>query len=179
VNFLEVDYPATCVEKTKIITQVLAPLEAQANNLYFLPVDFNQKLWPEKMTEVQGFDPSKKTFFICEGVLMYLEEASVINLFSNLRTLTFEESKIIFTCVEPMKSKKNNVSFLLKLYLQLKGEPLCWTIEQEYLPDFLAVQGYKTQALINHEGFQDHYLKNHKYRGTLHQGEYIVIAEIL
>jgi len=42
----------------------------------FVPTDFNQESWVDKLIE-NGFDTSKKTFFLWEGVTLYLEEESV------------------------------------------------------------------------------------------------------
>jgi len=42
----------------------------------FVPIDFNQESWVDKLIE-NGFDTSKKTFFLWEGVTLYLEEESV------------------------------------------------------------------------------------------------------
>jgi len=42
----------------------------------FVPVDFNEESWVEKLVEA-GFDTSKRTFFLWEGVTLYLEEEIV------------------------------------------------------------------------------------------------------
>ena len=42
----------------------------------FVPIDFNQESWVDKLID-NGFDTSKKTFFFWEGVTAYLEEESV------------------------------------------------------------------------------------------------------
>jgi methyltransferase (TIGR00027 family) len=42
----------------------------------FVPIDFNLESWIDKLIE-NGFDTSKKTFFLWEGVAPYLEEESV------------------------------------------------------------------------------------------------------
>jgi len=42
----------------------------------FVPIDFNQEPWVDKLIE-NGFDTSQKTFFFWEGVTGYLEEESV------------------------------------------------------------------------------------------------------
>ena len=110
---------------------------------------------------------------------MYLQKNSAVALFSELQNLTVKGSKIVFTCIEPMQSKKNNTSWFLKLYLKFKGEPLGWSIEQENLPKFLAERGYEIQSIATLETFQEHYLKNYKFQENLHQGEYIGVAQIL
>jgi methyltransferase (TIGR00027 family) len=42
----------------------------------FVPIDFRQESWVDKLVE-NGFDTAKKTFFLWEGVTPYLEEESV------------------------------------------------------------------------------------------------------
>ncbi len=42
----------------------------------FVPVDFNKESWADKLIEY-GYDTSKKTFFLWEGVTIYLEEESI------------------------------------------------------------------------------------------------------
>lgn len=44
--------------------------------IIFVPIDFNQESWVDKLIE-NGFDTSQKTFFFWEGVTGYLEEESV------------------------------------------------------------------------------------------------------
>lgn len=44
--------------------------------IIFVPIDFRQESWVDKLME-NGFDTSKKTFFLWEGVTVYLEEESV------------------------------------------------------------------------------------------------------
>ena len=179
VAFVEVDCPATSAEKAEAIARVLTQFGERSSNLHLLSADLSQQAAIEKLTELKSFDSNKKTFFICEGVLMYLKQEAVVNLLLDLRSLTVEKSKIIFTCVEPMRSKRNNTSWLLKLYLKFKGEPLGWFIEREDLPNFLAERGYKIQTLATFETFQDRYLKDYRFQGTLHRGEYIGVAQIL
>ena len=42
----------------------------------FVPIDFNQESLVDKLID-HGFDTSKKTFFLWEGVTLYPEEESV------------------------------------------------------------------------------------------------------
>ena len=44
--------------------------------IIFVPIDFNQESWVDKLIE-NGFDTVKRTFFLWEGVTVYLEEESV------------------------------------------------------------------------------------------------------
>ena len=177
VDFIEMDYPTTHAVKAKAIGDILASDGTQPGNLRLFPTDLNDALQTQIVTQAKWFNPARKTLFIFEAVLMYLEETSVINLFADLQNATHEETKIIFTCIEPLQSKRNNVSGLLKFYLKLVGEPVRWTIAQEKLPDFLADQGYTMEFIATFKTFEESYLKNYKLPKILHQGEYIGIAK--
>jgi methyltransferase (TIGR00027 family) len=70
VKVFEVDRPATQALKKERINDVLGGPPA---NLTYVPIDFQH----EDLLEVlkrHGYDPSRRTFFILEGVLMYLPE---------------------------------------------------------------------------------------------------------
>ena len=84
----------------------------------FVPIDFNQESWVDRLTE-NGFDTSKKTFFLWEAVAPYLEEESVkqtlkavANSSGKGSIITFDVFSIAFIAGEG--------SFLMKYY----GKPL-------------------------------------------------------
>lgn len=79
VRVFEVDRPATQAFKRARVDEVLGGPPA---NLTYVPIDFRQEDLREAMVR-RGYDPSQRTFFILEGVTMYLPEADV------LRTLRF------------------------------------------------------------------------------------------
>lgn len=171
VNFIELDHPATSAQKQKILT------DEQADNLHFLKVDFSKTDARTALSEYTGFDAERRTFFICEGVLMYLQQSDVERLFSGLMQLTAHPLRFVFTCVSPMSSPNSNCGWLLKLYLKVKSEPLNWEIEQADLPGFVAQQGYQLLDLSGTDQLKARYLSELKH-GTLHRGEYLVLTEV-
>ena len=174
VKFIEIDHPATNIEKTKALLQN----EDSPANFSMLSVDFTKQNLKNSLQDFSDFDPEKSTLFICEGVLMYLVQSEVNQLLTDIKHLTGKDSTLIFTGVEPMESTQNNTGKLLKFYLKLKGEALNWSIEHENLETVLAANGYKLKELATSETFKSNYLaKNHKSR--LHQGEYIAVAQVI
>lgn len=70
LKFFEVDERATLREKCA----ALASAQVDADHVTFVPVDFNEMSWLEALTSA-GFDPSRPTYALLEGVSMQLDEA--------------------------------------------------------------------------------------------------------
>jgi methyltransferase (TIGR00027 family) len=71
LRFFEVDLPATIDLKKRRVTGVLGRLPSYVR---YVPIDFNSQSLG-KVLRRAGYDPAKKTFFILEGVTMYVNEA--------------------------------------------------------------------------------------------------------
>lgn len=50
----------------------------------YIEVDFSTKQWYEKL-EASGYDPTKKTLFLWEGVTLYLAEEDVRNTLREMK----------------------------------------------------------------------------------------------
>lgn len=174
VRFIEIDHPATNQLKEKALLQA----DNRAENLHWMSVDFSQQSLKEALQEFSAFDVAKKTLFICEGVLMYLQQADVIQLLADIRQLTGSGTQCVFTCVESINSPKNNMGILLKWYLKYKSEDLQWTMAAESLADFLHQQHYELINVADSELFKKKYLTK-KTNPCLYHGEYIAIANVV
>jgi methyltransferase (TIGR00027 family) len=73
VRVFEVDRPATQALKKQRVNEVLG---GPPVNLTYVAIDFQHEDLPEGLTR-HGYDPAQKTFFILEGVTMYLPEQAV------------------------------------------------------------------------------------------------------
>jgi len=172
VNFIELDHPATSAQKQKILT------DGASDNLHLLEVDFSKTDAKAALNEFTGFDARRNTFYICEGVLMYLDITDVERLFKGLKELTNTRTRFVFSCVAPMSSKETNCGWLLKLYLMIKSEPLNWEIEQQGVEAFVDAQGYQLTDLAGTDQLKARYLKGMNH-GTLHRGEYLVQTDVI
>lgn len=72
LRFFEVDLPATIRLKKKRVAGLLGTLPAYVR---YVPIDFNTQSLA-KVLRRAGYDPARKTFFILEGVTMYVNEAA-------------------------------------------------------------------------------------------------------
>lgn len=173
INFIEIDHPATSREKTKALLKESKSME----NLHFIATDLSKESLEDVLTSFKEFDSSRKTLYICEGVLMYLKKEYVIGLFDALKNLSGTGSMFIFSCMEPNESKKNNTRKLLHYYLKAKNELYNWYIPDSKLPMFVKDHGYILKEIADSNTYKENYLDK-DYSGTLHMGEYIAVTEI-
>src|SRR5262249_46388850 len=68
VKFFEVDLPATSGAKQQRLAEVFGSIP---DYVRFAPIDFNTQKLEDVLLE-KGYDPAQKTFFILEGVVMYV-----------------------------------------------------------------------------------------------------------
>jgi methyltransferase (TIGR00027 family) len=71
LRFFEVDLPTTIDLKKERVTRMLGTLP---NYVSYAPIDFNTESLEEVLGKA-GYDPARKTFFILEGVTMYVNDA--------------------------------------------------------------------------------------------------------
>jgi len=173
LTFIEIDHPATSQEKIKALHYT----DSTSPNLHFVSADLSKVSLDDALQGCEGFDSKQKTLYISEGVLMYLDEKHVSELFDSLRNLTGKDSIFIFSCMEPHKSNKNNIRMLLHLYLKLKNECYLWYKQDTELPNFVKKHHYTLIEMANSEIYRKKYLPV-DYNRTLHQGEYVVVTKV-
>ncbi len=97
----------------------------------FVPIDFNQESWIDKLID-NGFDTSKKAFFLWEGVTLYLEEEGVKQTLKAVAKSSGKGSIITFDFYSKAFITMEG-SFLMKYYgkkaLKMTGENLGFGID--------------------------------------------------
>jgi methyltransferase (TIGR00027 family) len=119
VRCFEVDTPQTQPFKRAS----LARAGVDARRVTFVAADFAREDWFEKLT-ASGFDPGKRTFFLWEGVTMYLDRASVE---STLRKIagTAPRSAVAFDYFSTAHRESDSLYMTYALaMLRFIGEPL-------------------------------------------------------
>ena len=170
-TFIEIDHPATSQVKREA-------LKGGDENLHLLAVDLAEHDLEQVLGECDAFDPTRRTLFICEGVLMYLPPEAVTGLFAALKSLSGPGTRFVFTAVAPTNSPNNNTGPLLKLYLMFKSEPLAWSLEQGEVEAFVNAQGYRLIDQANDLDLAPRYL-GERAEGPFHRGEFLATAEAL
>lgn len=73
VKFFELELPATQQRKKELVKKAIGRIP---DYVAYAPIDFNTETIEEALVRV-GYDPAKKTYFIWEGVTMYISESAV------------------------------------------------------------------------------------------------------
>ena len=95
VRIFELDVPST--QNAKINQYRKLDLNVPPN-LFFVPIDFDRESLPDKL-ESAGFDRNKRSLFMLEGLVMYLQSESVDQTFRVVQSYAGKESEIVFDYV--------------------------------------------------------------------------------
>jgi len=91
-RFFEVDLPSTSARKRERLAEVFG---AVPDYVRYAPIDFgSQKL--EDVLPPLGYDPAQRTFFILEGVSMYVPEAGTGATLDFIRGRSAPGSRLVF-----------------------------------------------------------------------------------
>ncbi|MBW1743627.1 MAG: SAM-dependent methyltransferase [Deltaproteobacteria bacterium] len=95
VRFFEVDLPATIHEKKKRVRNILGELP---KGVVYVPIDFNRQTLTQVLDEGE-YNEEEKTFYIWEGVTMYLREAGVTGTLDFISRHSAPGSSVVFDYV--------------------------------------------------------------------------------
>ncbi|MBQ4836526.1 class I SAM-dependent methyltransferase [Pseudoalteromonas luteoviolacea] len=169
VNFIEIDHPATQSQKVKALEED----SFDSSNMHFLAVDFGRQQLKTALSEFRGFCPEKRTLFICEGVLMYLNQQDVDTVFESIRALTGSGTQFIFSTLEPRESAKNTVPKLLYRHLEKLGEPVVWDIDSSQMQTYLQKHQCQLHSIAGGAELVEQQIKE-QLNQKMYQGEYFV-----
>lgn len=124
VRSFEIDTPATQSLKRQMLTKA----GIDSSGVTFVSADFETEDWLAKLIEA-GFDPSKPTLFIWEGVTPYLDREAVEDTLRKIATLA-KGSIVAFDyfTTEVLESKAL-VMRSIRASLSASGEPLKFGID--------------------------------------------------
>jgi methyltransferase (TIGR00027 family) len=135
----EVDHPATSAEKR---TRVQAALGAVPRHVRFVAVDFNKDSMADAIGAA-GFDPTRRTIVVWEGVTNYLLKEAVDTTLDWCAALP-RESVVVFTYVDQMVlDTPHAFEGTARLFATLgkSGERWTFGIDPALLPALLAQRG--------------------------------------
>jgi methyltransferase (TIGR00027 family) len=128
----EVDRPGTQAWKR----DRAAALKHRAKDVRFVSTDFRQNMLAP-LLQSAGFDPGKPTFWLWEGVTMYLTEDAVSANLGALAALSPPGSHLAFTYLQ-----KSGGRVPRSLFLALLGEPVRSAYSPEEISDLARTPGW-------------------------------------
>lgn len=170
VQFWEIDHPATQRHKARVFLQI------DGERLHFVAVDLNAALDGETLIK-SGFDPAQRTFWIAEGLLMYLPADIVFSLMRTLKSLSASGSEFAFTFMERQSDGRirfHSQSKLVDWWLRGRGEPFLWGTTRGELADLM--RPWRVIRFFDHDNLRE--LGPGLADEPIAKGEAICLAEI-
>jgi len=163
LRIYEVDHPASQAYKRERLEQAGIELP---DNLSFCAIDFETTSLADGMSN-GGIDKHVPTFFICLGVLMYLNSQTVMTLFRTILDYP-KGSEIVFT----YSDTSHDLPEASKALLASIGEPWLSFFAADQLCEDLGALGFSQAHIIDPDWSQKHYfnertdnLQAPKYKG--------------
>jgi methyltransferase (TIGR00027 family) len=146
------DHPSTL----KVIKQALgADAEGAAQGIGFTSVDLAQQDINAVLAAVPGFDRTRPTLIVIEGVLMYLPEAAVARVLQSIAALPNPRLRLIISWMvaEPGKPVGfASQSRFIPGWLARRSEPMLWGSTPAAMPTFLDGLGWSNTQVIDLTG---------------------------
>ena len=159
VHIYEVDHPSTLAAKREHLRRVLHGLPP---HVVFAEIDFNQQQIKEVLA-ASGFDTTRRTFFIWEGVTNYLSEQAVDTTLRFIST-TGAGSRLIFTYVHrgllDHSAEFERTRNLMRL-LRKADEPWTFGLYPAELPAYLEASGFELVEDIGSVEYRARYMSPH------------------
>jgi len=166
---VEVDFPATQQRKQALIAARLPEAKSAAT---YLPIDFERHTLEEGLlaglehpqfaaspATVAGFSPGKRTFFVWEGVAMYLHPETVDQTLATVRKLSAPGSEL----VADLWSQPREATFEARMrrtgarMLGTIGEPIRFALRPDEAAGFFERRGYQVLDLCDSVALGERY----------------------
>lgn len=177
LNFIELDHPATQSIKQRVIER----RRHIGGNLKLLPVDFTKQSLEEALHACPEYRAESRTVFVSEGVFMYLDACEVERIFDFVRKQRSAAARLVFTFMET--DGKGRASFrrstwLVRLWLSLRGEPFKWGLRETEMESFLRERGFILKEMATSATLRETYLREHGLQDTsLAEGENVCVCD--
>lgn len=164
IRVFEVDHPAT--QKIKM-TKVEELFSTLPEHVSYVPLDFHSDSL-EQLTEY-GYDRTRKTLFIWEGVTMYLDSEAIDETLLFISRNSAEGSRLIFDYTYPAVLEGTVELKEAKAWLEItrkSDEPLLFAMEDHELDDFLSRRGFTDITTVTSEFFNKTYYLDDEREST-------------
>jgi methyltransferase (TIGR00027 family) len=175
---LEVDHPSTQAIKRaalgRYMTSEGAPPVAAPGNLRLIAADIARDPLLDTL-HTGGYDPGLQTFFVAEGLTMYLDQNRVRAMLSICAANAPRGSRFAWTFMD--RSADGSIAFregergYVDRWLRKRGEPFTWGIGQADLEAFTASLGLRLLDVAGEPELRRRYLEPRSIRQPLAAGE--------
>ncbi len=153
INVFEIDQPDTISAKVEKIKEIFGSLPGHVT---YVPVDLDADSLSQRLAK-NGYDCSKKTLFVMEGLIYYLPQDAVDGLFSFIAHNSGRGSAVIFDYgrVKP-ETHEGKAGTDGYDFAKQRGEPVKSHIG-ESIEVFLAMRGFSKIRNLDSEDYKKAY----------------------
>jgi methyltransferase (TIGR00027 family) len=157
VKFFELDMPALIARKKETVAKIFGALPSY---VIYIAIDFEKQSLKDALMKA-GYDKTKKTLFIWEGVTYYLTEEAVDGTLKFIAEQSAPGSSVIFeyltkSYIDHITSEPDGTSKFVAGY----GEPWIYGIDPWKIRDFLKDRGFNLLSDIGPDEMEKMYLIN-------------------
>ena len=155
----ELDHPATQQAKQRRIKKNRLQLP---DRVTFIPCRFDREDFTARLLD-GGYDPTRTTFFIWEGVTYYLSPADVDRTLAFIANHSPDGSAVVFDYFPPTVadgSSRLEEARVLRQALKQMGEEILFGIAPAAIENFLSERGFALQKHFTGNDVQNHYLRD-------------------
>lgn len=154
IQIFEIDKSAIISDKLKRISRAgLTPPE----NVRYIAADLSSESLANVLDK-NGFDRSKKTFFSCLGLLYYLTNDEISQLFESIAEVSSDGSAVVFDFpdIHLFSSNVPRVKNMLEM-AEKSGEPMKSCFGYGELEKMLEEHGFLIYEFLNRDDIQDRF----------------------
>jgi methyltransferase (TIGR00027 family) len=170
VRLWEIDHPATQRYKVSAFPKI------GSERLHFIAVDLKAAALDGEVLIKNGFDPAQRTFWMAEGLLMYLPADIVCSLMGTLKGLSASSSQFAFTFMEKWSNGRirfHSQSKLVDWWLRGRSEPFIWGTTRGEVVDL--VRPWRVIRFFDHSDLRD--VESGLADEAIARGEVICLAQ--
>jgi methyltransferase (TIGR00027 family) len=155
-RLFELDSPLTQEAKIKQLEKRKIPVP---KNIHYVPIDFTKESIRKKLDE-NGFEKDKKSLFILEGLVLYLDENSVRDIFRIIKEYSSNGSLVVFDYIySSILRRENRYYGESDMFNMAKNASEAWTfgIEEGEIEAFLKSLDLKLVEDYNSRDLEERY----------------------
>ncbi|THB80776.1 MAG: class I SAM-dependent methyltransferase [Desulfobacteraceae bacterium] len=156
VQIFDVDHQSTQAHKRHILSSVLDTLPG---HVAFVPFQLEKEGVAQSLKD-HGYDSNKRSLFILEGLIMYLDPQAVRSLFTFISGNSGSGSSVVFDFLPPGVvdgTIQNRGGRNMHQWAKRKGEPFKFGIDGHDLPGFLSGLGFHDIRVTTAGACRDQY----------------------
>jgi methyltransferase (TIGR00027 family) len=176
VQFFEIDRPHTQAVKLSVLDRIHYTKPINCN---FIEADLAKSPLNHVLSSINRIDTNAPTLVILEGVLMYLSEHEVTQLFNNLNSIFSSSLVVVFGATATSTAKGSVSQKIINGLLRRGGEGAKWSCSSQSMATFVEDCGYKLNEWIAYKKLHSLYQAESEMKNIPDEDENYYVIEAI